>query len=86
MNDGIAVPFFGRDAMTAPALAQFARHFSIPILPVRVVRLGPARFPAGVRSAFAGGAYCPYAGDKPDAGTVDQGGPGFLAVAASAVA
>lgn len=44
MNDGIAVPFFGRDAMTAPALAQFARHFSIPILPVRVVRLGPARF------------------------------------------
>ena len=44
MNDGIAVPFFGRDAMTAPALAQFARHFSVPILPVRVVRLGPARF------------------------------------------
>ena len=44
MNDGIAVPFFGRDAMTAPALAQFARHFSVPIIPVRVVRLGPARF------------------------------------------
>jgi KDO2-lipid IV(A) lauroyltransferase len=44
MNDGVAVPFFGRDAMTAPALAQFARHFSVPILPVRVVRLGPARF------------------------------------------
>ena len=44
MNDGIAVPFFGRDAMTAPALAQFARHFSVPILPVRIVRLGPARF------------------------------------------
>jgi KDO2-lipid IV(A) lauroyltransferase len=44
MNDGIAVPFFGRDAMTAPALAQFARHFSVPILPVHIVRLGPARF------------------------------------------
>jgi len=44
MNDGIAVPFFGRDAMTAPALAQFAQHFSVPILPVRVVRIGPARF------------------------------------------
>ena len=44
MNDGIAVPFFGRPAMTAPALAQFARHFSLPILPVRVIRLAPARF------------------------------------------
>ncbi len=44
MNDGIAVPFFGIDAMTAPALAQFARHFRLPILPVRVIRLAPARF------------------------------------------
>ncbi len=44
MNDGIAVPFFGRTAMTAPALAQFALRFDIPIIPVRVVRLGSARF------------------------------------------
>jgi KDO2-lipid IV(A) lauroyltransferase len=44
MNDGIAVPFFGRNAMTAPALAQFALRFTIPIMPVHVVRLGPARF------------------------------------------
>ena len=44
MNDGIAVPFFGRDAMTAPALAQFALRFHAPIMPVHVVRLGPARF------------------------------------------
>jgi KDO2-lipid IV(A) lauroyltransferase len=44
MNDGIAVPFFGRDAMTAPALAQFALRFGAPILPVHVERLGPARF------------------------------------------
>ena len=44
MNDGIAVPFFGRSAMTAPALAQFALRFGIPIVPVHVVRLGPARF------------------------------------------
>lgn len=43
MNDGIAVPFFGRDAMTAPALAQFALRFGLPIVPVRIVRLGPAR-------------------------------------------
>ena len=44
MNDGEAVPFFGRPAMTAPALAQFARHFNLPIMPVHVVRLAPARF------------------------------------------
>jgi KDO2-lipid IV(A) lauroyltransferase len=44
MNDGIPVPFFGQPAMTAPALAQFARHFRLPIVPVRVVRLAPARF------------------------------------------
>ncbi len=44
MNDGIAVPFFGRPAMTAPALARFALRFNIPIHPVHVTRLGPARF------------------------------------------
>lgn len=43
-NAGIAVPFFGRPAMTAPALAQFAVRDGIPILPVRCERLGPARF------------------------------------------
>ncbi len=44
MNDGIPVPFFGRTAMTAPALAQFALRFQAPILPIHVTRLGPARF------------------------------------------
>lgn len=44
MNDGIAVPFFGRDAMTAPALARFALRFHIPIMPIRIIRLGPVRF------------------------------------------
>ena len=44
MNDGIAVPFFGRPAMTAPALAQLALRFDAPIMPVRVVRIGPCRF------------------------------------------
>ena len=43
MNDGIAVPFMGRGAMTAPALAQLALRFDVPVIPVRVVRLGPAR-------------------------------------------
>ena len=44
MNDGIAVPFFGRPAMTAPALAQLALRFDAPIMPVHVARVGPARF------------------------------------------
>ncbi len=44
MNDGIAVDFFGRNAMTAPALAHFAARFNCPVIPVHVVRLGPARF------------------------------------------
>ncbi|MFV1850960.1 MAG: lauroyl acyltransferase [Thalassospira sp.] len=44
MADGIAVPFFGRDAMTAPALAQFAIKYDAPIIPVRVERIKGANF------------------------------------------
>jgi len=44
MNDGIPVPFLGRDAMTAPALAQFALKFDCPVVPVRPERLGGTRF------------------------------------------
>jgi Kdo2-lipid IVA lauroyltransferase/acyltransferase len=44
LNDGIAVPFFGRDAMTAPAIARLALRFGCPIVPVRVERLKGARF------------------------------------------
>ena len=43
-NDGIAVPFFGRDAMTAPSLAVFALRFQCDVVPVRVDRLAGARF------------------------------------------
>jgi Kdo2-lipid IVA lauroyltransferase/acyltransferase len=44
MNDGIPVPFFGREAMTAPALARLARRFDCIVLPVRCERLEGARF------------------------------------------
>jgi KDO2-lipid IV(A) lauroyltransferase len=44
MNDGIPVPFFGRDAMTAPALARLANKFDCTVLPVQVERLAGARF------------------------------------------
>ena len=43
-NEGIAVPFFGHDAMTAPALATLARLHGCAVVPVRVERLGGARF------------------------------------------
>lgn len=44
MNDGIPVKFFGRAAMTAPALAQFALRYRCPVIPARVERLDGARF------------------------------------------
>jgi KDO2-lipid IV(A) lauroyltransferase len=44
LNEGIAVPFFGQPAMTAPSLAVLALHFRCPVIPARVDRLGPARF------------------------------------------
>jgi len=44
LNEGIAVPFFGRPVMTAPALALLALRFDCAVLPVRVERLQGARF------------------------------------------
>ncbi len=43
-NAGIPVPFFGRDAMTAPAMAQLALKFGVPLIPISVVRRGGAWF------------------------------------------
>ncbi len=44
MNDGIPVPFFGHDAMTAPALAELALRYNCPVVPVRAVRLSGPQF------------------------------------------
>jgi KDO2-lipid IV(A) lauroyltransferase len=44
LNEGIPVGFFGRPAMTAPALALLALRFDCAVLPARVERLGGARF------------------------------------------
>jgi len=38
-NTGIPVPFFGRDAMTAPSIAELAVRTKLPIYPVRAERL-----------------------------------------------
>jgi len=44
MNDGIPAPFFGRDVMTAPALAEMALRYDCPVVPARIKRLKGARF------------------------------------------
>jgi KDO2-lipid IV(A) lauroyltransferase len=43
LNDGIPAEFFGRPAMTAPALASLALRFRCPVVPGHIQRLGPAR-------------------------------------------
>lgn len=40
MKKGIPVPFFGRDAMTATAIADLAIKYGYPIIPTQVERLG----------------------------------------------
>jgi len=60
MNDGIPVPFFGRDAMTAPAPAKLAMKFDCPILPAHTVRTGGANF----RVIFSAPLDIPRTGDR----------------------
>ena len=43
-NDGISVPFFGRDAMTNPTVAQLALRYRCPIIPGDIERLDGAHF------------------------------------------
>ena len=60
LNDGIAVPFFGRAAMTAPALAVLALRFGCDVLPVRVERLGGVHFRLTIHSPLP----LPDSGDR----------------------
>ena len=60
MNDGIAVPFFGRDAMTAPALAQLASRYDCTVLPAWVERLDGVRFRVRIEPPLS----LPSSGDR----------------------
>lgn len=51
-NDGIPVPFFGRDAMTAPAIASLALKYDCQLIPVQVRRVGGAKFKVKVYEPF----------------------------------
>jgi len=43
-REGVAVPFFGHDAMTAPGPTRLAIRYEVPIIPMSTVRTGPCRF------------------------------------------
>lgn len=43
-NEGVAIPFFGRDAMTTPVPAALAHRYGKPIVLSRVERVRGARF------------------------------------------
>jgi Kdo2-lipid IVA lauroyltransferase/acyltransferase len=43
-NQGISVPFFGHDAMTAPGPTRLAARFKRKLQPVSTVRTAPARY------------------------------------------
>ena len=60
MNEGLPVPFFGREAMTATAIAELALKFDVPLVPARVERLPRARFRIVVPPPLA----VPRTGDK----------------------
>lgn len=44
LKEGIPLPFFGREAMTAPGIARLALKLKCPIVPVRVERLERGKF------------------------------------------
>ena len=44
MNNGVEAQFFGRGAMTGPAVVKFAQRFACPVFPVHTLRTGGAHF------------------------------------------
>ncbi len=44
MNDGVAIPFFGMEAMTAPAAAEIAIKYDCPLIFCRIERENGAHF------------------------------------------
>lgn len=44
IQEGIPVPFFGRDALTTPTPARLALKFDCPLIPAWIERVGPARY------------------------------------------
>lgn len=51
-NEGISVPFFGHEAMTAPGPSRLALKYGVPIVPVSTLRTAPARFRVEFHTPF----------------------------------
>lgn len=51
-NQGIAIPFFGHDAMTAPGPTRLAMKYDLRILPMAARRIGPGRFQVEIKQPF----------------------------------
>src|SRR5262249_41402596 len=52
LNDGVAVPFFGRDAMTSPAAAHLSLRNNVPIAFGWCTRLPNAHYRVSVTKLF----------------------------------
>lgn len=48
LNQGMPIPFFGRDAMTAPSLGQFSLKFDATVIPIQIARKQGVSFKATV--------------------------------------
>ncbi|MEC9022375.1 MAG: lauroyl acyltransferase [Pseudomonadota bacterium] len=53
MNDGISIPFFGRNAMTSSALATLALKYNCPAIPIRLERIRGCSFRATILPPLA---------------------------------
>ena len=56
MNDGVAAPFFGREAMTASGPSRMALRYDCPLVPMTIIRKDGPRFKIKVHEPL----------DKPD--------------------
>ena len=51
-NQGLPIPFFGHNAMTAPGPSRLALKYNVPIVFVSTRRTGPARFKVTIHAPF----------------------------------
>lgn len=63
LSSGIEIPFFGRAAATAPAIASFALRLDCPVFPIRVIRLGGAHFKVSIEKPWRFAATDDHAAD-----------------------
>ena len=53
LSEGIPVPFFGQDALTAPVVAAFAQRMDCAVYPLRVQRLAEGKLRITIYPAMA---------------------------------